>query len=78
MTDVGGDEPRVDGMTIAVRYGAISPSPTLTACWPQHARFTADCTLIRALHRLGLARYRPDGTVHLADWAALVRSCGWW
>ena len=31
-----------------------------------------------ALHQLSLARYGPDETDHLADWAALVRSCGWW
>ncbi len=31
-----------------------------------------------ALHRLGLARYRPDDLDHLGNWAALARSCGWW
>jgi hypothetical protein len=31
-----------------------------------------------ALHRLGLANYRPDDLDHLGYWAALVRSCGWW
>lgn len=30
------------------------------------------------LDRLGLARYGPDETEHLAQWAALGRSCGWW
>jgi hypothetical protein len=31
-----------------------------------------------ALHRLGLASYRPDHLDHLGYWAALARSCGWW
>lgn len=31
-----------------------------------------------ALHRLGLATYRPDVLDHLGHWAALARSCGWW
>src|SRR5262249_6236181 len=31
-----------------------------------------------ALRRLGLASYGPDESEHLTDWAALVRSCGWW
>lgn len=31
-----------------------------------------------ALHRLGLAEYRPDDLDHLSCWAALARSCGWW
>ena len=31
-----------------------------------------------ALHRLGLASYRPDDLDHLGDWATLARSCGWW
>lgn len=30
------------------------------------------------LHQLGLAHYGPEATDHLAQWAALARSCGWW
>ncbi|MEW2384753.1 DUF6745 domain-containing protein [Micromonospora sp. NPDC047707] len=31
-----------------------------------------------ALHRLGLAEYRPDDSEHLGLWGTLARSCGWW
>jgi hypothetical protein len=31
-----------------------------------------------ALRRLGLAHYGRGEEEQLADWAAVVRSCGWW
>jgi hypothetical protein len=31
-----------------------------------------------ALARMGLARYPAVAAKHLADWATLARSCGWW
>ncbi|RFS84556.1 hypothetical protein D0T12_13430 [Actinomadura spongiicola] len=51
-----------------------SPGPV---CWygQQDAAWIA---YYDVLHRLGLARYRPDDLDHLGHWAALARSCGWW
>ena len=64
------------GFHLPVRAALASEGP-LPVCWygQQDASWVA---YYDVLHRLGLARYGPDETVHLADWAALVRSCGWW
>lgn len=55
--------------------GAL-PGP-VPVCWygQQDAAWIA---YYDALHRLGLAAYRPDDLDHLGHWAALARSCGWW
>ena len=62
-----------DGFRTPVR-AALGPVPV---CWygQQDAAWIA---YYDALHRLGLARYRPDELEHLGHWAALARSCGWW
>ena len=50
---------------------------SLPVCWyGQHD--AAWIAYYDALHRLGLARYRPDDLEHLELWSALARSCGWW
>lgn len=56
---------------------ALASEGPVPVCWygQQEASWVA---YYDVLHRLGLARYRPDAAVRLADWAALVRSCGWW
>lgn len=50
---------------------------SLPVCWygQQDAAWIA---YYDALHRLGLARYRPGDLDHLGCWAALARACGWW
>ena len=62
------------GLRVPVRNTLDGPVPV---CWyGQH-----DATWIAyydALHRLGLANYRPDELEHLGHWTALARSCGWW
>jgi hypothetical protein len=62
------------GFRIPVRDSLAGPVP---ACWygQQDATWVA---YYDALHRLGLASYRPDALDHLGHWAALARSCGWW
>jgi hypothetical protein len=64
------------GYYLPVRAALAADGP-VAVCWygQQDASWVA---YYDALHRLGLARYRPHQTEHLADWAALVRSCGWW
>jgi hypothetical protein len=66
----------VQGFFLPVR-AALAGDGLIPVCWygQQDASWVA---YYDALHRLGLARYRPDETDHLADWATLVRSCGWW
>jgi hypothetical protein len=55
-------------------HHALGPVPV---CWygQQDAAWIG---YYDALHRLGLASYRPDALDHLGHWAALARSCGWW
>ncbi|MGH3738793.1 MAG: hypothetical protein ACRDT6_24820 [Micromonosporaceae bacterium] len=64
------------GFYLPVR-GALASYGPVAVCWygQQDASWVA---YYDALYRLGLARYAPDDADHLADWAALVRSCGWW
>ncbi|TYC13071.1 hypothetical protein FXF65_21420 [Actinomadura syzygii] len=63
------------GFRVPVR-DALGRGP-VPVCWygQQDAPWIA---YYDVLHRLGLARYRPDDLDHLAHWAALARSCGWW
>jgi hypothetical protein len=64
------------GFYLPVRASLAANGP-VPVCWygQQDASWIA---YYEILHRLGLARYAPDGADHLGDWAALVRSCGWW
>ena len=64
------------GFRFPVR-AALVGGKTVPVCWyGQHdASWVA---YYDALHRLGLAHYRPDELDHLGLWAALARSCGWW
>ncbi len=64
------------GFFLPVRAALAGDKP-VPVCWygQQDASWVA---YYDALHQLGLARYRPKETGHLADWAALARSCGWW
>jgi Domain of unknown function (DUF6745) len=64
------------GFFLPVRSALAGDRPVPVCWYGQHdASWVA---YYDALHRLGLARYGPDETDHLADWAALARSCGWW
>jgi hypothetical protein len=65
------------GFRAPVRTALASPPARLPVCWygQQDAAWIA---YYDTLHRLGLARYEPDDLDHLAHWAALARSCGWW
>jgi Domain of unknown function (DUF6745) len=58
-------------------HRALAGRGPVPACWygQQDAAWIA---YYDTLHRLGLASYGPDHLDHLADWAALARSCGWW
>jgi hypothetical protein len=58
------------------RVRAALPAP-MPVCWygQQDASWLA---YYDALRRLGLAHYGRDESDHFEDWAALVRSCGWW
>lgn len=64
------------GLYLRVR-AALPENATLPVCWyGQHdASWVA---YYDTLQRLGLARYGGPDLRHLGDWAALVRSCGWW
>jgi hypothetical protein len=64
------------GFFLPVRAALAGAGP-VPVCWygQQDASWVA---YYDALYRLGLAHYRPDETDHLAQWATLVRSCGWW
>jgi hypothetical protein len=64
------------GFYLPIRTALSSHGP-VPVCWygQQDAAWIAYYDLLR---RLGLARYGPDETDHLSQWAALVRSCGWW
>ncbi|GAB1644456.1 DUF6745 domain-containing protein [Krasilnikovia sp. MM14-A1259] len=66
----------VHGFALPVR-SALADAGPVPVCWygQQDASWVA---YYDVLHRLGLARYGPDERDHLADWATLVRSCGWW
>jgi hypothetical protein len=65
-----------NGFYLPVRAALAGDGP-LPVCWyGQHdASWVA---YYDVLQRLGLARYGPDESRHFGDWAALVRSCGWW
>jgi hypothetical protein len=65
-----------NGFFLPVR-AALSDGRPLPVCWygQQDASWVAYYDVLR---RLGLARYGPDETQRLEDWAAPVRSCGWW
>lgn len=62
------------GFRLPVRDALPGPLPV---CWygQQDAAWIG---YYDALHRLGLASYRPDALDHLGHWATLARSCGWW
>jgi hypothetical protein len=64
------------GFYLPVRAALASDGP-VPVCWygQQDASWVA---YYDVLHRLGLARYGPDEVDHFGEWAALVRSCGWW
>jgi hypothetical protein len=64
------------GFYLPVRAALASDGP-VPVCWygQQDASWVA---YYDVLQRLGLARYGPDEMGHLGEWAALVRSCGWW
>ena len=64
------------GFYLPVRAALAGDGP-VPVCWygQQDASWVA---YYDVLQRLGLARYGPDESGHLAEWAALVRSCGWW
>jgi hypothetical protein len=55
----------------------LASHPPVPVCWygQQDAAWVA---YYDALHRLGLACYRPDDLDHLGHWIALARTCGWW
>jgi hypothetical protein len=57
--------------------GATAGGGPMPVCWygQQDASWIG---YYDALRRLGLARYGPGEAEHLARWAALARSCGWW
>lgn len=61
----------------AALAGESASDRPVPVCWygQQDASWVA---YYDVLHRLGLARYGPDETEHLREWATLVRSCGWW
>jgi hypothetical protein len=65
-----------DGFRAPVRAALAGDRP-MAVCWygQQDAAWVA---YYDALHRLGLASYRPQDLDHLGHWAALARSCGWW
>jgi hypothetical protein len=64
------------GLYLRVRSALPDPA-TVPVCWyGQHdASWVA---YYDTLARLGLARYGGRESRHFDDWAALVRSCGWW
>lgn len=69
-----------DGLYLRVRAALATTSPhrgPLPVCWyGQHdASWVA---YFDTLARLDLARYGPREVAQLSEWAALVRSCGWW
>ena len=65
------------GFRAPVRAALDGGRDDVPMCWygQQEASWIA---YYDALHRLGLAGYRPDDLDHLGCWAALARSCGWW
>jgi hypothetical protein len=67
-----------DGVRGRVRRALTAGSPVrVPVCWYGQQ----ECSWIAyydVLGRIGLARYRPQETQHLNEWAALARSCGWW
>lgn len=65
------------GFRAPVRAVLSGGRDDLPMCWygQQEASWIA---YYDALHRLGLAEYRPDDLNHLGCWATLARSCGWW
>jgi hypothetical protein len=65
------------GFRAPVRTALAGDPARVPVCWygQQDAAWIAYCD---ALHRLGLARYRPEDLDHLGYWAGLARSCGWW
>ena len=64
------------GFSLPIRAALTSEAP-VPVCWygQQDASWVA---YYDVLHRLGLAGCGPDEADHFGDWAALVRSCGWW
>lgn len=65
------------GFYLRVRTALAATHGNVPVCWygQQDASWVA---YYDTLGRIGLARYRPQDAEHLADWAALTRSCGWW
>jgi hypothetical protein len=65
-----------EGLYLPVRRALADDGPVPVSWYGQQ-----DASWIAyydALQRLGLARYGPDESGHLGEWAALARSCGWW
>lgn len=55
----------------------LSRNGPMPVCWygQQEAHWIAYYDM---LSRLGLAHYVPGDATHLAEWAAVARSCSWW
>jgi len=66
----------IQNLALPVRARLGEPR-SLPVCWygPQEAPWIAHYD---ACQRLGLAHYRHDEAEHYNDWAALVRTSGWW
>ena len=64
------------GLRHPVRAALAADRPVPVCWYGQHD--AAWIGYYDALHRLGLARYRPERRAQLAGWADLARSCGWW
>jgi hypothetical protein len=64
------------GFSLRVR-AVLTRTGEVPACWyGQQDAFWVG--YYDALRRIGLAVYGLDDLDHLGEWAALVRSCGWW
>ena len=66
-----------DGFYHPVRAALAEHPQSLPVCWygQQEAWWVGYHDVLR---RIGLVRYPADQARHLADWVAVVRSCGWW
>jgi hypothetical protein len=66
-----------DGFYHPVRAALAEHPQTLPVCWygQQESWWVGYHDVVR---RIGLARYPAPEARHLADWVAIVRSCGWW
>jgi hypothetical protein len=66
-----------DGFYHPVRAALARRPQALAVCWygQQESWWVGYYDVLR---RTGLARYPAAEAEHLADWAAVARSCGWW